>query len=100
MHDVNEVHTFATTQRSVVLAAVGDPQDMEPWETLCARYWYPSYAFIRRNGHGPQDAQDQAPLPTFRALPCQRPGCRSPAVRTASHQARHHGSGTRNTLGR
>ncbi len=25
---------------------------------LCAAYWYPLYAFARRRGHGPQDAED------------------------------------------
>jgi RNA polymerase sigma-70 factor (ECF subfamily) len=25
---------------------------------LCETYWYPLYAFIRRRGHGPHDAQD------------------------------------------
>jgi RNA polymerase sigma-70 factor (ECF subfamily) len=27
-------------------------------EKLCCRYWPPIYAFIRRRGHGPDDAQD------------------------------------------
>ena len=26
--------------------------------TLCQRYWYPLYAFVRRLGHQPADAQD------------------------------------------
>jgi DNA-directed RNA polymerase specialized sigma24 family protein len=26
--------------------------------TLCRDYWYPLYAFVRRKGHGPHDAQD------------------------------------------
>jgi len=25
---------------------------------LCRSYWYPLYAFVRRKGHGPHDAQD------------------------------------------
>ena len=25
---------------------------------LCQAYWYPLYAFVRRRGYGPQDAQD------------------------------------------
>jgi RNA polymerase sigma-70 factor (ECF subfamily) len=27
-------------------------------ETLCRSYWYPLYAYVRRYGHGPDDAQD------------------------------------------
>jgi RNA polymerase sigma-70 factor (ECF subfamily) len=27
-------------------------------EKLCRAYWYPLYAFVRRQGHGPEDAQD------------------------------------------
>ena len=27
-------------------------------EQLCQIYWYPLYAFVRRQGHGPHDAQD------------------------------------------
>lgn len=51
---------FATTHWSVVLAARGgDPvRGNEALEKLCAAYWRPLYAFIRRNGYGPADAQD------------------------------------------
>ena len=27
-------------------------------DQLCRTYWYPLYAFVRRKGHGPHDAQD------------------------------------------
>ncbi len=27
-------------------------------ETLCRTYWYPLYAYVRRRGHGPEEAQD------------------------------------------
>jgi RNA polymerase sigma-70 factor (ECF subfamily) len=27
-------------------------------ETLCRAYWYPIYVYVRRKGHGPDDAQD------------------------------------------
>ena len=27
-------------------------------ETLCRTYWYPLYAYVRRRGYGPEDAQD------------------------------------------
>src|SRR6266571_2443886 len=51
---------FATTHWSVVLAA-GDsasPRAAESLETLCRTYWYPLYAYVRRQGHSPEDAQD------------------------------------------
>ncbi|MBI2929344.1 MAG: sigma-70 family RNA polymerase sigma factor [Verrucomicrobia bacterium] len=51
---------FATTHWSVVLAAKDHdaPGGAEAMEKLCRRYWPPVYAFIRRRGHGPEDAQD------------------------------------------
>ena len=51
---------FATTHWSVVLAAgrTNTPHSIEALEELCRTYWYPLYAFIRRKGHGPHDAQD------------------------------------------
>jgi RNA polymerase sigma-70 factor (ECF subfamily) len=44
----------------VVLSA-GDarsPESGQALETLCRTYWYPLYAYVRRSGHGPQDAED------------------------------------------
>jgi RNA polymerase sigma factor (sigma-70 family) len=54
--------TFATTHWSVVLAAgqSADAQASEALEQLCRTYWYPLYAYVRRRGHGPEDAQDLA----------------------------------------
>ena len=51
---------FATTHWSVVLSAGQDdsPQSTEALETLCRTYWYPLYVYIRRRGHGVEDAQD------------------------------------------
>jgi len=50
---------FATTQWSVVLAAGGDSSRAAPaLEKLCSAYWYPIYAFVRRQGRSPHDAQD------------------------------------------
>jgi RNA polymerase sigma factor (sigma-70 family) len=51
---------FATTQWSVVLAARGEdsPQAAAALARLCRIYWYPLYAFIRRRGYSPHDAQD------------------------------------------
>ncbi len=51
---------FTTTHWSVVLATRRNdsPQATEALETLCRTYWYPLYAFVRRHGHNPEDAQD------------------------------------------
>lgn len=51
---------FATTRWSVVLAARdrGEPQAQEALAALCAAYWYPLYAFIRRRGNDPERARD------------------------------------------
>lgn len=51
---------FATTRWSVVLRAGGasPEQAQAALEQLCRDYWYPLYAFIRRKGHGPEDASD------------------------------------------
>ena len=49
--------TFHTTHWSVVLqAASGDSR--AALERLCRAYWYPLYAFVRREGHDAHDAQD------------------------------------------
>lgn len=51
---------FATTHWSVVLAAGAseDGHSTQALEQLCRGYWYPLYAFVRRRGHRPEDAQD------------------------------------------
>jgi DNA-directed RNA polymerase specialized sigma24 family protein len=51
---------FTTTHWSVVLAAgqQDSPLAAEALEKLCRTYWYPLYAYIRRRGHGPDDARD------------------------------------------
>ena len=51
---------FRTTHWSAVLAArEGDaPESQRALEQLCARYWFPLYAFVRRQGHEPHEAQD------------------------------------------
>ena len=52
--------TFATTHWSVVLAASQstDAQASEALEELCRTYWYPLYAYVRRRGYNPEDAED------------------------------------------
>jgi len=51
---------FATTHWSVVLTAgrSSSPGAIEALEKLCRAYWYPLYAYVRRQGYGPEDAQD------------------------------------------
>src|SRR5262249_46320057 len=51
---------FASTHWSVVLAAGQgqSPEAVEALATLCRVYWYPLYAFARRQLPRPDDAQD------------------------------------------
>jgi RNA polymerase sigma-70 factor (ECF subfamily) len=51
---------FTTTHWSVVLAAGHSsvPGAQEALEKLCHTYWFPLYAFARRQGNSPEDAQD------------------------------------------
>jgi len=51
---------FLTTHWSVVLTAKdkSSPESAAALEVLCRAYWYPLYAFVRRQGHPPSDAQD------------------------------------------
>jgi len=56
----NERAWFTTTHWSVVLQAAGNQssQASEALSQLCRVYWYPLYAFVRRKGYSPHDAQD------------------------------------------
>jgi RNA polymerase sigma factor (sigma-70 family) len=51
---------FVTTHWSVVLAAGqgAEPGAAKALEELCQAYWHPLYAFLRRQGHSVEDAQD------------------------------------------
>ena len=51
---------FPTTHWSAVLAArdTASAPAQSALETLCRTYWYPLYAYVRRNGHSPEDAED------------------------------------------
>ena len=51
---------FPTTSWSLVIASAGSPGDQskQALASLCERYWYPLYAFIRRQGHDPDQARD------------------------------------------
>jgi RNA polymerase sigma-70 factor (ECF subfamily) len=51
---------FPHTRWSVVLAATQkpSPEADAALETICRAYWYPLYAYVRRCGQSPPDAQD------------------------------------------
>jgi RNA polymerase sigma-70 factor (ECF subfamily) len=51
---------FKTTHWSVVQAAGEEDvaQATEALEKLCSTYWYPLYAYVRRQGHDAHEAQD------------------------------------------
>ncbi len=55
-----EADRFVQTRWSMVVAATGgdSTRARRALEHLCATYWYPLYAFVRRQGHGAADAQD------------------------------------------
>jgi RNA polymerase sigma factor (sigma-70 family) len=48
------------TQWTAVLAAGSkpSPESAAALERLCSLYWYPLYAFVRRRGYAPADAED------------------------------------------
>ena len=54
------VNRFRTTRWSVVLASAESqaPGCKDAFSDLCKLYWYPLYAFIRKRGNSPEDAQD------------------------------------------
>lgn len=50
---------FPNTRWSVVLAArQSSPESAAALETICQAYWRPLYAYVRRSGKSPHDAQD------------------------------------------
>jgi len=50
---------FATTHWTVVVAAGGGtPEAAQALEELCRNYWYPLYAYARRQGGSKEDAED------------------------------------------
>jgi len=54
-HDI-----FVTTRWTVVLQAAHSDttRARAALEDLCQAYWYPLYAYVRRQGHSPHDAED------------------------------------------
>lgn len=51
---------FATTHWTLILTArnPSSPEAHEALSTLCVQYWYPLYAFLRRQGHAADKAED------------------------------------------
>jgi RNA polymerase sigma-70 factor (ECF subfamily) len=51
---------FRTTRWTTVLLSAQSPAagSREALEKLCQVYWYPIYAFVRHQGHNPDDARD------------------------------------------
>jgi RNA polymerase sigma factor (sigma-70 family) len=55
----NGAVAFATTHWSVVLTAQDEsPAAQEALEKLCRAYWRPIFSFVRRQGVGPEEAED------------------------------------------
>src|SRR5271165_6446796 len=54
------VDRFRTTRWDIVLLSAQSeaPGYREALAELCNLYWYPLYAFVRRRGHSPEDAED------------------------------------------
>ena len=52
--------SFQTTRWSLVRRAndSADEEALQALAALCESYWYPVYAYIRRAGRGPHDAED------------------------------------------
>lgn len=52
--------SFPTTHWTLVQIVKGDDpkQAAMALEDICARYWYPVYAYLRRSGHSGPDAED------------------------------------------
>ena len=51
---------FVTTSWTQVMAArdAASAESRQALGTLCEAYWYPLYAFVRRQGHDPEAALD------------------------------------------
>lgn len=55
----NGAAAFATTHWSLVLEAQSEsPAAEEALEKICRTYWRPIYSFVRRQGVGPEEAED------------------------------------------
>jgi RNA polymerase sigma factor (sigma-70 family) len=60
MHTLPGSSQFPTTRWTLIVAA-GDPRRKDARSalvSLCEKYWYPLYAYLRRRGYAPDQAQD------------------------------------------
>jgi RNA polymerase sigma-70 factor (ECF subfamily) len=58
-HSSSPLEKFASTRWSLIASAnEKSPRRLEALSSLCEIYWLPVYAFIRRRGYQPEDAQD------------------------------------------
>jgi RNA polymerase sigma-70 factor (ECF subfamily) len=73
--DLSAQNWFTSTHWSVVLSAREGLSltSQAALERLCRAYWPPIYAFLRRKGHAPPDAQDLAKV--FRPVAAARDVC-------------------------
>src|SRR5271165_4381324 len=60
LHTMTGPASFPTTRWTLVVAASGDMSatNRDALAYLCERYWYPLYAYVRRRGYPPDQAQD------------------------------------------
>ncbi len=58
--DAAHSSSFPTTHWTLVQVVQGGTPEAaaKALESLCQRYWYPIYAFLRRSGYGQHDAED------------------------------------------
>jgi RNA polymerase sigma factor (sigma-70 family) len=58
--DSSRHRPFVTTRWSIVVAAgnQASSESQAALSTLCQSYWYPLYAYVRRRGYQPAEAQD------------------------------------------
>jgi RNA polymerase sigma-70 factor (ECF subfamily) len=49
---------FPVTRWSLLAQAASGPGDVTALEELCQKYWHPVYAFVRRRGMEPHEAED------------------------------------------
>jgi RNA polymerase sigma factor (sigma-70 family) len=58
--ELHRTDSFPATRWSLVVGARDGSGSVahHALAELCGAYWYPIYAFIRRKGHNPEDAQD------------------------------------------